>query len=830
LAPVVINQTYRHQRYVEEDSLRETEQQLAHDVPNTNLKDFSKTHKSLEHGGYFEVLVVGEDAELDFSRVYDADEHFHYEQAIVSSFEEAVCAVLFNPTIQAVLIRGQFKYRCDDSTVASNAVRFLKKYSQLHIVEDVENLGKQEGMTLLLASVLTDIRPELDIYLFTDLSVEKVALAHKNAFRRVFYNEKGDVQELHLSIIEGVKHRFETPFFNALKKYATHPTGVFHALPISRASSLTHAHWAKDMLAFYGANIFLAETSATIGGLDSLLEPTGTIKHAQQLAAEAFGADRTFWVTNGTSTANKIVVQGLVAPNDIVLVDRNCHKSHHLGLSLVGASVVYLEAYPLQQYAMYGAVPLRTIKKTLLDFKAAGTLHRVKMLLLTNCTFDGIVYNVRRVMEECLAIKPDLVFLWDEAWWGFARFHYLLRERTAMFVAQVLREKYATALYRKEYQAWKEKHTIQTESGTELDLPLDSKWLPDPDKVRIRVYATQSTHKTLTALRQGSMIHVSDCDFKRLVERPFIESFFTHTSTSPNYQILASLDVGRRQVALEGFELVQKHLEKSLILRKQAHSNQDFAPYFHFLDVSELIPAEFRVSGLESYATVSDNENAWAQMDAAWVEDEFALDPNRLTLHTGKAGVDGDTFKNKYLMDHFQIQVNKTSINSVLIMLTIGTTRSSIAYLNEALVKIAEMIKHETNDMSSAELQLLERKKKELTEHLPHLPNFSHFHPKFRKSQVTEEGVLRDAFFAAYVEDDCEYVPLRDKRLDNEEELKHLVSASFVIPYPPGFPILVPGQLISSDVIDFFRHLDVHEVHGYNSKLGLRVFKQHVLQ
>ena len=96
-------------------------------------------------------------------------------------------------------------------------------------------------------------------------------------------------QELHLSIVEGVKNRYATPFFTALKAYALHPTGVFHALPISRAASLTHSHWAKDMLNFYGQNIFLAETSATCGGLDSLLEPTGTIKKAQELAAQTVG-------------------------------------------------------------------------------------------------------------------------------------------------------------------------------------------------------------------------------------------------------------------------------------------------------------------------------------------------------------------------------------------------------------------------------------------------------------------------------------------------------------------------------------------------------------
>ena len=113
--------------------------------------------------------------------------------------------------------------------------------------------------------------------------------------------------------------------------------------------------------------------------------------------------------------------QSILAPGDIVLVDRNCHKSHHYSLVLAGAHVSYLEAYPLNEHSMYGAVPLREIKARLLQLRREGLLHKVKMVTLTNCTFDGIIYDPRRVMEECLAIKPDLVFLWDEAWFAFAR-------------------------------------------------------------------------------------------------------------------------------------------------------------------------------------------------------------------------------------------------------------------------------------------------------------------------------------------------------------------------------------------------------------------------
>src|SRR5258708_5002555 len=171
-----------------------------------------------------------------------------------------------------------------------------------------------------------------------------------------------------------------------------------------------------------------------------MLEPTGNIKVAQEKFARAVGADHVFFVTNGTSTSNKMVYQAVTAPGDIVIADRNCHKSHHYGMVLSGAQPLYVEAFPMTEYSMYGAVPLRTIKQALLNLKAEGRLDRVKMVTLTNCTFDGHVYNTRRVMEECLAIKPDLIFLWDEAWFGFARWSPYLRPRTGLGAAAALEE------------------------------------------------------------------------------------------------------------------------------------------------------------------------------------------------------------------------------------------------------------------------------------------------------------------------------------------------------------------------------------------------------
>ena len=676
----------------------------------------------------------------------------------------------------------------------------------------------------VLGAKIAELRPELDLYLITDVAVEEIAGKLSGNFRRIFYRLE-DYMELYLSIQRGVNARYETPFFNALKEYSRQPTGVFHALPISRGKSIVKSNWIQDMLQFYGLNIFMAETSATSGGLDSLLDPTGPIKRAQSMAARAFGSRQTFFVTNGTSTGNKVVVQALVEPGDVVLVDRNCHKSHHYGMVLSGAHVAYLDSYPLHEYSMYGAVPLRHIKETLLKYKRAGTLDKVKMLLLTNCTFDGMIYDVANVMQECLAIKPDLIFLWDEAWFAFARFHPTYRRRTGMWSAAHLRERYRSAEYRKQYEAFKANFDAKDQDDDKTWL--DTKLMPDPGRARIRVYATQSTHKRLTALRQGSMIHVYDQDFKHKVEDAFHEAYMTHTSTSPNYQILASLDVGRRQVELEGFELVQRQTDLAMALREAVVNHPLLSKYFRFLTIEDVIPAEYRPSGMDFYYS---RDKGWARMETAWRSDEFVLDPSHLTLYIGATGIDGDTFKHEQLMDKYGIQINKTTRNTNLFMTNIGTTRSSIAYLIEILVKIANELDEERDEMSRTETKLLRERIVSLTQENPPLPDFSHFHDFFRPDAAagTPDGDLRKAFFMSYKDEYCEYLtmPLLRKQMAAGREV---VSAMFVIPYPPGFPILVPGQVISDEILAFMLALDTKEIHGYRPALGFRVFTEAAL-
>jgi len=636
------------------------------------------------HKPYFEVLIATpadpstwERGRNGLKRLRRPEDSFNYEVVQVGSFEDALLGTIFNHSVQAVVIYDGFQFR------SRHDLPLVREFLQRHLSIDPASIAPGVLATTL-ARMIKNIRPELDVYLLTDREVEKLAGSAEAAqIRRIFHNVE-EVMEVHLSVLDGVSERYDTPFFSNLKKYAQRPVGTFHALPIARGKSVFRSNWIRDMGQFYGTNLFLAESSATTGGLDSLLEPTGNIKKMQDLAARAFGAKRAYLATNGTSTSNKIVVQAICKPGDIVIVDRNCHKSHHYGFVLTGAQPYYVEAYPLTQYSMYGAVPLRTIKKALLNCKAGGKLDRVKVVDMTNCTFDGHMYNPKRLMEECLAIKPDLIFLWDEAWFGFARFNPFHRRRTAMGAAAALTARYRDPAYRDEYEAFAAKAgTLDPKNAKLLDMHL----LPDPDKVRIRVYQTNSTHKSMSALRQGSMILVWDEDFQE-VEGPFEEAFFTHTSTSPNQQIIASLDVARRQMELEGYELTMKMTELSLKLRREINKHPLISKYFHIATPEEMIPAGFRSSGLKDYGPPHSN---WKDAIEAFDRDEFALDPTRLTLICGTAGFDGTQFKN-LLADRFDIQINKTSRNSILVQTNINNTRSDAALLIKVLADLSREI------------------------------------------------------------------------------------------------------------------------------------------
>ena len=161
-------------------------------------------------------------------------------------------------------------------------------------------------------------------------------------------------------------------------------------------------------------------------------------------------------------------------------------------------------------------------------------------------------------------------------------------------------------------------------------------------------------------------------------------------------------------------------------------------------------------------------------------------------------------------------------------MTNIGTTQGSVAYLTNALLKIASQLDEEFRSMNKRENEIAQKRINSLINDVPPLPDFSRFHTSFLAMPGVPGGNLREAFFLAYSEEDCEYITL----IECKEEIERgrvFVASSFVIPYPPGFPVLVPGQVVSKEILDFMIAMDVKEIHGYRADLGLRVFREEVL-
>jgi arginine decarboxylase len=264
-------------------------------------------------------------------------------------------------------------------------------------------------------------------------------------------------------------------------------------------------------------------------------------------------------------------------------------------------------------------------------------------------------------------------------------------------------------------------------------------------------------------------------------------------------------------------------------LRDAVDHHPLLSKYMRCLMTKDLIPAGYRSSGIDQPL-----RSGLPNMIKAWENDEFVLDPSRITIYIGATGIEGDVFKRKLLMDRYGVQINKTSRNTVLFMTTIGTTRSSVAYLIEVLVAIARDLEAQLADMSPAERAAYERAVLRLTAPSAPLPDFSGFHPSFRDANglpgpSTPEGDVRRAFYLSYQDSYCEY--LKQEEVEQRVENGDLVvSTTYVTPYPPGYPVLVPGQVFTPEILSFMRSLDTPEIHGYRPGLGYRVYVDKALE
>ncbi|HUN91122.1 MAG TPA: beta-eliminating lyase-related protein [Burkholderiaceae bacterium] len=552
-----------------------------------------------------------------------------------------------------------------------------------------------EVTALKLVQEITALRPELDLYILIEKEREDqvVDTLFAEAVDGYFYREERDYRGMYRILNAQIAERARTPFYDALRGYVFAAKDAWHTPGHSSGDSLRGSPWVNEFYDFMGEHAFDADLSVSVKALDSLMDPTGVIAEAQQMAAKAFGARRTFFATNGTSTANKVILQTEIAPGEKLLLDRNCHKSVHHGVLLSGARPIYLDSSVNRRFGVFGPVPKATILKAIEDHPDA------QLLVLTSCTYDGLLYDLRPIIEAAHA--RSIKVLIDEAWFSHGRFHPDLRP---------------TAL----------------EAGAD--------------------FVTQSAHKTLSAFSQAAFIHINDPTFK---EHLFRENFNMHTSTSPMYSMIASLDVARKQAVMEGYKLLQRTLMLAGELRQQINSTGAF----RVLELDDLLPEEVKNDGIR-------------------------LDPTKITVDISACGMTVDELQQE-LFSRFNITIEKSTFNTITLLTTIGTTRSKCSRLYDALMRIAR-----------------EKRAPRRLYRSPDLPAF------------TELAYLpRDAYYSG-----GELVPMLDEHDQPNGALVGRICTDQIVPYPPGIPVLVPGQRITANIIDYLiRYLRVQnkvELHG----------------
>jgi len=595
----------------------------------------------------------------------------------VTTAKEALAAIESDGDMQAVLV---------DDTLYTLPGKGKKNGS---------GRKKLQMSAIELVQRITRFRPELDVYILIAQEKEDdvVDALFTEAVDGYFYREERDYRGIYRILNAQIQERARTPFTDQLKNYVWMAKDQWHTPGHSSGESLRGSPWVNDFYEFMGEHVFDADLSVSVPMLDSLMEPKGVIAEAQAMAAKAFGARRTFFATNGTSTANKVIFQTLLAPGEKLLLDRNCHKSVHHGVVLSGAHPVYLDSALNRRYGLYGPVPKKTI------FEAIEKHPDAEALILTSCTYDGLRYDLAPIVEA--AHDKGIKVIIDEAWYAFARFHPEFRP---------------TAL----------------EAGAD--------------------YATQSTHKVMSAFSQASMIHVNDPDFR---EHLFRENFNMHTSTSPQYTMIASLDVARKQASMEGYKL----LARTLLLAKELRAQINSTGVFRVLELADLLPDAVRDDGIR-------------------------LDPTKVTIDISGCGYTVDDLQ-KELLERYNIQTEKSTFNTLTLLLTIGTTRSKVSRLYDALMRIAR-----------------ERRAPRRLVQTPEIPGFTRL-----------RFLPRDAYYCG-----GEVVPVFDERERVSKNLAGRVCADQIVPYPPGIPVLVPGQVITPDIVDYLGELlrshKRMEVHG----------------
>jgi arginine decarboxylase len=562
------------------------------------------------------------------------------------------------------------------------------------------------------------------------------------------------------------------PFFRALTHYAADGSYSWHCPGHSGGVAFLKSPVGQMFHQFFGENMLRADVCNAVEELGQLLDHTGPVAASERNAARIFNADHLYFVTNGTSTSNKIVWHSTVAPGDIVVVDRNCHKSILHAIMMTGAIPVFLMP-TRNNYGIIGPIPKSEFLWENIQKKIAANpfitdkTAKPRVLTITQSTYDGILYNVEDIKSE-LDGKIDTLHF-DEAWLPHAAFH----------------------------DFYGDYHAIGADR---------------PRCQESMIFSTQSTHKLLAGLSQASQILVQDAQNQQLDRDIFNEAYLMHTSTSPQYSIIASCDVAAAMMEEPaGTALVEESIAEALDFRRAMRKvDEEWGADWWFTVWG---PDDLSEEGIEE-------RDAWMlKPGARWhgfgqLADGFnMLDPIKATVITPGLDVDGDfsdhigipaAIVTKYLAEHGVI-VEKCGLYSFFIMFTIGITKGRWNTLVTALQQFKD-----DYDKNHPLWKVLPEfvQKNPRYERVGLRDLCTQIHGVYKQNDVarlTTEMYLSDMVPAMRPADAFAKMAHREIERVPVDELEGRVTAVLLTPYPPGIPLLIPGERFNATICNYLK-------------------------
>ncbi len=564
------------------------------------------------------------------------------------------------------------------------------------------------------------------------------------------------------------------PFFRALVGYAQDGSYSWHCPGHSGGVAFLKSPVGRMFHQFFGENMLRADVCNSVDELGQLLDHTGPVAESERNAARIFNADHCFFVTNGTSTSNKMVWHYSVAPGDVVVVDRNCHKSILHSIIMTGAVPVFLPP-TRNHFGIIGPIPQaefapeairrRIAANPLLAGVDAATV-KPRILALTQSTYDGVLYNCETIKQSLDGYIDTLHF--DEAWLPHAAFHKFYGRFHAM--------------------------------GKDRPRPKDQ-----------LVFATQSTHKLLAGLSQASQVLVQDSPGRSLDRHLFNEAYLMHTSTSPQYAIIASCDVAAAMMEMPGgTALVEESIAESLDFRRAMRKVE--AEFGHDWWFTVWGPEKIAESGIgRADDWMLRAGDAWHGFGA--LADGFnLLDPIKCTVITPGLDVNGRfaetgipaAIVTKFLAEH-GVVVEKTGLYSFFIMFTIGITKGRWNTLLTALQQFKD-----DYDRNQPLWRIL--------------PEFCAKHPRYERvglrdlsqsihamyakgdvARLTTEMYLSDLQPAMKPSDAYACIAQRRTERVGIDALEGRITTGLLTPYPPGIPLLIPGERFNRKIVDYLK-------------------------